>query len=124
MRIASSGEVMVIGAKLLVDVGAVDLGLSMVGESMAITLSWARFPSSGSWSRALSSIHTLLTLGVHARSEGYCSYPVCVCVCVCMYVHSNLPPHTLEKQKRDTNRFIAIQERFKKGKTFSSKVMA
>ena len=29
----------------------------------------------------------------------------------CMYVcvHSNLPPHTLESQKRDTNGFIAIQ---------------
>ena len=26
----------------------------------------------------------LLTLGVHARSEGYCSCPVCVCVCVCV----------------------------------------
>ena len=28
--------------------------------------------------------------------------------CVC--VHCNLPPHTLESQKRDTNGFIAIQE--------------
>ena len=41
---------------------------------------------------------------------------VCVYVCmyVCMYVcvRSNLPPHTLESQKRDTNRFIAIQEPF------------
>ena len=35
-----------------------------------------------------------------------------LCVCVC--VSSNLPPHTLESQKRDTNRFIAIRERFKK----------
>ena len=32
------------------------------------------------------------------------------CVYVC--VHSNLPPHTLESQKRDTNGFIAIQEPF------------
>ena len=32
---------------------------------------------------------------------------VCVCVCVCMCVHSNLLPHTLESQKRDTNGFIA-----------------
>ena len=32
----------------------------------------------------------------------------CVCVCVC--VRSNLPPHTLELQNRDTNGFIAIQE--------------
>ena len=30
-------------------------------------------------------IHAL-TLGAHARSEGYCSCRVCVCVCVCMYV--------------------------------------
>ena len=40
MRITSSGEVLVTGAELLVDVEAVDVGLSMVGESMAITLSW------------------------------------------------------------------------------------
>ena len=31
-----------------------------------------------------------------------------LCVCVC--VHSNLPPHTLESQKRGTNGFIAIRE--------------
>ena len=74
----------------------------------------------------------LLTLGAHARSEGYCSCPVCmyvcmcvcvyvcvyvcmymyVCMCVCMCVHSYLPPHTLESQKRDTNKFIAIQGSF------------
>ena len=29
-----------------------------------------------------------------------------------MRVHFNLPPHTLESQKRDTNGFIAIQESF------------
>ena len=45
MRIASSGEVLVIGAEVLVDVEAVDVRLSMVGESMAITLSWVRFPT-------------------------------------------------------------------------------
>ena len=33
-----------------------------------------------------------------------------LCVCVC--VRSNLPPHTLESQKRDTNGFIAMQEPF------------
>ena len=43
VRIASSGEVLVIGVELLVDVEAVDVELSVVGESMAITLSWARF---------------------------------------------------------------------------------
>ena len=56
--VTSSGEVLVTGAELLVDVEAVDVGLSMVGESMAITVSWVRFPSSGSWSRVLPSIHT------------------------------------------------------------------
>ena len=49
MRITSSGEVLVTGAELLVDVEAVDVGLSMVGESMAITVSWVRFPSSVLW---------------------------------------------------------------------------
>ena len=38
---------------------------------------------------------------------------MCVCVYVCMCVHSYLPPHTLESQKRDTNGFIAIQGSFK-----------
>ena len=33
-----------------------------------------------------------------------------VCMCVC--VHSYLPPHTLESQKRDTNGFCAIQGSF------------
>ena len=28
--------------------------------------------------------YALLTLGMHARSEGYCSCPVCVCVCLCV----------------------------------------
>ena len=35
--------------------------------------------------------------------------------CVCICVRSNLPPHTLESQKRDSNGFIAIQELIKKG---------
>ena len=35
---------------------------------------------------------------------------VCMYVCVC--VRSNLPPHTLESQKRDTSGFIAIQGPF------------
>ena len=34
---------------------------------------------------------------------------LCVCVYVCMCVHSYLPPHTLESQKRDTNGFCEIQ---------------
>ena len=57
MRITSSGEVLVTGAELLVDVEAVDVGLSMVGESMAITVSWVRFPSSGSWSSVAVNTH-------------------------------------------------------------------
>ena len=35
---------------------------------------------------------------------------VVLCVCVC--VHSYLPPHALESQKRDANGFIAIQGSF------------
>ena len=35
---------------------------------------------------------------------------VVLCVCVC--VHSYLLPHTLESQKRDTNEFTAIHDRF------------
>ena len=58
------------------------------------------------------------------RSKGYCSCPVCMCVCV----HSNLPPHTLESQNRDTNGFSAIQRSFKTLPIFlkmlHSKVMA
>ena len=52
--------------------------------------------------RVRAHIILLLTLGARARSEGYCSCPVCMCV------HSYLPPHTLELQNRDTNEFIAI----------------
>ena len=37
---------------------------------------------------------------------------LCVCVYVCMCVHSYLPPHTLESQKRDTNGFCAMQGSF------------
>ena len=39
---------------------------------------------------------SLLTLGAHARSEGYCSCTVCLCVCVCLFVvfchHAHLDP--------------------------------
>ena len=56
----------------------------------------------------------LLLTFAHMHTEGYCSCPVCMCVCVyvCMCIHSYLPPHTLESQKRDINEFIAIQELF------------
>ena len=66
----------------------------------------------------------LLTLHMLACSKGYCSCPVCMYVYVC----SNLPPHTLESQKRDTKGFITIQEPFKilpiLLKILCSKVMA
>ena len=68
------------------------------------------------WVLLLILLLLLLTLGAHAHSEGYCSCPVCVCV------HSNLPPHTLESQKRDTNGFIAIREQFKKKGDFCKNV--
>ena len=46
-------------------------------------------------------------------------------LCVCMYVCSlYLPPHTLESQKRDTNRFITIREPFKILTSSSSGVLA
>ena len=49
-----------------------------------------------------------------------------VVLCVC--VHSNLPPHTLESQNRDTNGFSTIQRSFKTLPIFlkmlHSKVMA
>ena len=40
-------------------------------------------------------------------------------ICVC--VRSNLPPHTLESQKRGTNRFIAIREPFFQFNDFAKK---
>ena len=36
----------------------------------------------------------------------------CVCMYVCVCVRSNLPPHTLDSQMRDTNGFVAIREPF------------
>ena len=59
-----------------------------------------------------------LTLGAHARSVVVLCVCMCVCVYVCMYIimyvciHSYLPPHTLELQKKDTNGLITIQESF------------
>ena len=38
MRITSSGEVLVIGAELLVDVEAVDVGLSMASQPRQVSL--------------------------------------------------------------------------------------
>ena len=38
---------------------------------------------------------------------------VCMYVCMCVSTHeSYLPPHTLESQKSDTNRFCVIQGSF------------
>ena len=45
----SSGEVLVVGAELLVDVEVVEVtSPSVAGESTAMTLSWERVPCSGS----------------------------------------------------------------------------
>ena len=58
----------------------------------------------------LSNINPRRALAARVTVVGLC---VCVCVCVCVWcVRSNLAPHTLESQKRDTNGFIAIQEPF------------
>ena len=52
-----------------------------------------------------------LTLAARMRAARVTVVVTCVCVCMC--VHSNnLPPHTLESQKIDTNGFIAIREQF------------
>ena len=48
----------------------------------------------------------------HACAARVTVVVLCVCMCVCVCVHSYLPPHTLESQKRDTNRFCAIQGLF------------
>ena len=45
----SSGEVLVVGAELFVDVEVVEVtSPSVAGESTAMTLSWERVPCSGS----------------------------------------------------------------------------
>ena len=49
----------------------------------------------------------------HACAARVTVVVLCVCMCVCVCVHSYLPPHTLESQKRDTNGFCAIQGSFK-----------
>ena len=54
---------------------------------------------------SIPSFSSLLTLGAHAAARVTVVVP-----CVCMCVRSNLLPHTLESQERDTNGFIAIQE--------------
>ena len=51
-------------------------------------------------------------LSWHACSARVTVFVLCVCMYVCMCVHSYLPPHTLESQKRDTNGFCAIQGSF------------
>ena len=43
----------------------------------------------------------LLTLGAHARSNGYCSCPVCVYVCVCVCVSTLICRLTHWNHKRD-----------------------
>ena len=55
----------------------------------------------------------LLTLGAHARSEGYCSCPVClcVCVCVCVSVRSFLPPRASRPRNIGTYVFTATRKK-------------
>ena len=48
----------------------------------------------------------LLTLGAHARSEGYCSCPVCVCMYVCLSIRSFLPPRA--SRPRNNYRYVRI----------------
>ena len=50
----------------------------------------------------------LLTFGTHARSEGYCSCPVCVCESV----HSFLPPRASRPRNIGTFGFIATRKNF------------
>ena len=49
-------------------------------------------------------MHDYVINPLHACAARVKVLGVCVCVCV----RSNLPPHTLESQKRDTNGFITI----------------
>ena len=53
----------------------------------------------------------LLTLGAHARSEGYCSCPVCLCVCVCVSVRSFLPPRASRPRNIGTYVFTATRKK-------------
>ena len=63
----------------------------------------------------------LLTLGAHARSEGYCSCPVCVCVyvcmcvclcvCVCVSVRSFLLPRASRPRNIGTYVFTATRKK-------------
>ena len=62
----------------------------------------------------------LLTLGVHARSEGNCSCLVCLCVCVCMCVcvyvcvsvRSLMSTHASRPRNIGTYMFTAIRKNF------------
>ena len=51
-----------------------------------------------------------LTLSAHARSEGYCSCPVCMCVC--MSTHIWCFTHWNHKTEKPTGSCIAIQQSF------------
>ena len=61
-----------------------------------------------------SNIPTFCSFLTSARMRAARVTVVVLCVYVCVCVRSNLLPHTLESQKRDTNGFIAIRERFLK----------
>ena len=55
----------------------------------------------------------LLTLCTHARSEGYCSCPLCVCmyVCVCLSLRSFLPPRASRPRNIGTYVFTTRQKK-------------
>ena len=54
---------------------------------------------------------TLLTLGAHVHSEGYCSCPMCVCMCVCVSVRSFLAPRTSKPRNIGTYVFTATRKK-------------
>ena len=59
-------------------------------------------------------MYVLLTIGAHARSEGYCSCRshvcVCVCMCVCVSVRSFLPPRASRPRNIGTYVFTATRK--------------
>ena len=54
---------------------------------------------------------SILTLGAHARSEGYCCCPVCMCVYVCVSVRSFPPPRASRPRNIGTYVFTATRKK-------------
>ena len=57
---------------------------------------------------------SFLTLGAHARSEGYRNCPVCMCVYVCVSVRSFLPPRASRPRNIGTYVFTATRKKLLK----------